>query len=858
MPLSRAVDCGWPFVSFVVCLFMAIELTSIACQEQNLSLRRLARSLHSFIYENPFSNRRLLLRSVCGFFAIALVIGGDSSLSSYKYYSRVIDARLASGYLTSRPGLYAAPRSVQAGEKLSRADLTIALRRAGYVKSEGSKVWSGSFRETDSGIEIRPNVNQANQTRSPIIAISFEGDNRISALTEDGIPLDSFTLEPEVLSNDPLSKAGKRESVRYSEIPSALVHAILSTEDHRFFQHPGLDLFGIARALLRNAGDDRVGQGGSTITQQLVKNTYLSPERTLQRKYAEAMLAFALERRLSKEDIFALYCNEIYLGQRGAVAVRGVEEAARIYFGKELQDLSLAEAATIAGMIQGPMRFSPTRHAEAAQARRNLVLEGMARDGWITADQATAILKEPVSVAASSHSDNSLAPYFVDYVNRTSDSQFDASPASQRIYTTIDLDLQQLAEAAVKQQLDRLDVSYKSRTPKPQAALVALDPKTGNVLAMVGGRDYAESQLNRATDARRQPGSTFKPFVYAAALEDGLSPVQTFSDTPREFVYDRNKTYRPANFGGGYSMRDVTMRTGLVKSLNVVTVDVALQTGLARIANLADRFGLPRPERYPSLALGTKEVTPLELAAAYAAFVNGGRRVVPKVISSIGEPPAKHVSEDDRADSQVVSPTTAYMITNMLAAVVDHGTARAARDAVRGTAIAGKTGTSRDGWFVGYTPNLVCVVWIGFDDNEQLGLTGAEAALPVWTDFIKAAVDLKPELGGRNFECPEGIKFVEIDADNGSLATLSCPHRELIAVTERLAPNVECFLHGNLPDSIGVGADQVAESVGTSEVLTQHSRPPNRRPQENNSSPLPMTRVDVDARGRRTLTNAMR
>ena len=608
---------------------MALELTSIAYQEQNLSLRRLARSLHSFIYDNPLSNRRLLLRSVCGLFAIALVIGGDSFLSSYKYYSRVIDARLASGYLTSRPGLYAAPRSIQAGQKLSRADLIIALRRAGYVKSEGSNVWSGSFREGDSGIEIRPNVNQASQTRSPIIAISFEGDNKISALTEDGIPLDSFTLEPEVLSNDPLSKAGKRETVRYSEIPPVLVHAILSIEDHRFFQHSGLDLFGIARALLRNAGDERVGQGGSTITQQLVKNTYLSPERTLRRKYAEAMLAFALERRLSKEDIFALYCNEIYLGQRGAVAVRGVEEAARIYFGKELKDLSLAEAATIAGMIQGPMRFSPTQHAEAAQARRNLVLEGMARDGWITADQAAAILKEPVSVSTSSNSDNSLAPYFVDYVNRTSDSQFDASPASQRIYTTIDLDLQQLAEAALKRQLDRLDVSYKDRTAKPQAALVALDPKTGNVLAMVGGRDYAESQLNRATDARRQPGSTFKPFVYAAALEDGMSPVQTFADTPREFVYDRNKIYRPANFGGGYSMRDVTMRTGLVKSLNVVTVDVALQTGLARIANLAEKFGLPRPERYPSLALGTKEVTPLELAAAYAAFVNGGRRVEP-------------------------------------------------------------------------------------------------------------------------------------------------------------------------------------------------------------------------------------
>jgi penicillin-binding protein 1B len=835
---------------------MAIEVTSIADPPRNFPPRRF-RGSPSIAHDNqPATLRTLLLRSLCALFAFGLIAGGDALLGSYKYYSRMIDARLAGGYLTSRPGLYASPRSLQAGQKLSRADLVVVLRRAGYVKAEGSNVWSGSFRETDSAIEVRPT---ANQTRAALVTINFEDDRKISSLSGDGIPLDRFTLEPEVLSNDLSSKAGKRETVRFAEIPPVLVHAILSTEDHRFFEHSGVDLMGIGRALLRNAGDDRLGQGGSTITQQLVKNTYLSPERTLRRKYAEAMLAFALERRLSKEDIFALYCNEVYLGQRGAVAVRGVQEAAQIYFGKKLKDLSLGEAATIAGMIQGPMRFSPTQHAETTQQRRNVVLEAMVRDGWINQDTAAAIAKEPVAVSPSVQSNDSLAPYFVDYVIRNSGSPFDASPARQRIYTTIDLDLQQLAESALKRQLDLLDKNYQDRTAKPQAALVALDPRTGNVLAMVGGRNYAESQLNRATDARRQPGSTFKPFVYAAALEDGMSPVQAFADSPREFVYDRDKTYRPANFGDGYSMRDVTMRTGLVKSLNVVTVDVALQTGLARIANLAERFGLPKPERYPSLALGTKEVTPLELAAAYAAFANGGRRVTPKVIASVGEPPATHLTNDDEGAAQVISPTTAYMITNTLEAVVDHGTARAARNAVRGTVVAGKTGTSRDGWFVGYTPNLVCVVWIGFDDNQQLGLTGAKAALPAWADFMNAAVEMKPELGARNFECPEGIKFVEIDADNGSLSTLSCPHRELIAVTEQLAPTVECLLHGNLPDSIGVGAEQVAEGESAHEpVLTQHARSPNRNSPENNSSTLTTTRVDVDSRGRRTLVNDLR
>ncbi len=828
---------------------MAIEITSVSGGASS-SLSRIVRVFQSFLHVAPLSTRQILFRSTCGLIAFLLVIGGDALLKSYKYYSRIVDARLASGYLVSRPGLYAAPRIIQTGQKLSRPDLIRNLRRAGYVELKGSNVWNGSFRETDSGVEVRP--NHIYTVQPSLVHIKIDGNHRIAELTGDGVSLESFKLEPEVLSNDSTSKVAKNESLSYSTIPPVLVHAILSIEDQRFFQHSGVDPLAIARALLRNADEERIGQGGSTITQQLVKNTYLSPERSLRRKYAEAMLSFALERRLSKQDIFALYCSEVYLGQRGAVAVRGVKEGARIYFGKEMKDLSLAEAATLAGMIQGPARYSPLNHPEEAKARRNLVIEAMAREGYINLNEAAAAREAGVECVAQG-AGQSLAPYFVDYVNRTSDSQFETSSATQRIYTTIDLELQQLAESAIKRQLDRLDARYKTNAARPQAALVALDPKTGNVLAMIGGRNYAESQLNRATDARRQPGSTFKPFVYAAALEDGMSPVQTFEDAPREFVYDRNKLYRPANFGGGYSMREVTMRTGLVNSLNVVTVDVALRTGLARIANLAQQFGLPRPERYPALALGTKEVTPLELAAAYATFVNGGRRVQPKVVESVGEPPAIHESEDKQA--QVISPTTSYMITNMLAAVVDHGTARSARDAVKGSAIAGKTGTSRDGWFVGYTQNLVCVVWIGFDDNRQLGLTGSEAALPAWIDFVKGAVELRPELGGRNFECPEGIKFVEIDAESGAISTLTCPHRELIAVTDRLAPNIECFLHGNLP--FQEERPEANEFAIEQAVATHHSQVLKPLPR-NPVSASAETRVDIDARGVRRLVNDMR
>lgn len=775
-------------------------------------------------------------------------------LRSYRYYSGIIDARLRSGYLTSRPGIYAAPHELRVGQGISSESLVTLLRRAGYLETKASDVWSGSFSVRENTVEICPSrVN--NVSLPPVVRVSFDRRDRIAGLTGDGLPLDAFSLEPEVLTSDYATKTGKHRALAFPDIPPVLVQAILSIEDHRFFDHPGLDLFGVARAFLRNAGDDRIGQGGSTITQQLVKNTYLSPERTLRRKFAEAMLAFALERRLSKQDIFALYCNEVYLGQRGAVSARGVGEAARVYFGKEVKDLSLGEAATIAGMIQGPTRYAPHRHAEAAAARRNTVLTTMVRDGWISSDQAAAAAKEPVVVIQETNTSNSLAPYFIDCVNRAAESRSEGSSLGRRVYTTIDLGLQQLAEAALRRQLDLLDSAYKSRGAKPEAALVALDPATGDVLAMVGGRDYAQSQLDRATDAHRQPGSTFKPFVYAAALESGLSPVRMFTDAPREFVYDQNKVYRPANFGGGYSRRDVTMRTGLVRSLNVVTVDVAMQTGLTRIANLAERFGLPKPEPYPALALGTSEVTPLQIAAAYATFVNGGRRVQPRVIASVDDLPGAHTLDTRAQDVQVISPTTAYMVTNMLAAVIDHGTARAARGSVKGTAVAGKTGTSRDGWFVGYTPKLVCAVWIGFDDNQQLGLTGATAALPAWAEFIKGAVELRPELGGRTFESPEGIKFVEIDADNGLLSTVSCPNRELIAVTPRLAPNFECFKHGNLPDLFASAAD----SSRTQEPSPKKERRlRNRDFTETTGSQLTTTRVDVDRRGRQTLVNEMR
>src|SRR5712692_4356158 len=799
--------------------------------------------------------RRFVLRAMLVAVLLAVVGGAGLLVNSYRSYAKLVDARLARGYLTSRGGIFAAPRTLRPGQKFSRDALAVVLRSSGYLETDSaSEIWNGSFAVLSDAIEIRP----ANDDGYPeAVRVTFDRDGRIFEITGDGLLMDRFALEPEALTNDARMKEGSRRPLAFKEIPPVLVQAITSIEDRRFFDHHGLDAFGVVRALLRNAVDERIGQGGSTITQQLVKNTYLTPERTLRRKYAEAMLAFTIERRLPKEDIFALYCNEIYLGQRGALAVRGVDQAARVYFGKHLNELTVGEAATIAGMIQSPARYAPLAHNDAASARRNTVLGTMVRDGFITLEQAAAAAKEPLTISDFDLARESSAPYFIDYVNRrvgggTGVPPVDHAQDAHATITTLDLDLQRMAEEAIKRQLDRLEAIYKPRGLTPQAALVALDPRTGDVLAMVGGKDYAASQLNRATDARRQPGSVFKPFVYATALESGMSPLQTFRDAPQTFTYDHKSKYRPANYGGGYSMRDVWLRTGLIKSLNVVTVDVAMQTGLARVADTAQSFGLPRPAPYPALALGTTEVSPMQIAVAYAAFANGGRRIQPNVVARSGEA---------QQNDQVIQPGTAFMITDMLEGVIDQGTARAARGLIPKTAVAGKTGTSRDGWFVGYTPNLVCAVWIGFDDHKQLGLTGAEAALPAWVDFMKSAVDLRPELGGKSFDRPDGITIVEIDPETGQLATGLCPLHERIAIATTQAPFSECYRHNvyfDLTNSSEPKTETPVLAKSDANSQGQSRRDSKRQRLAIESAGVRNTRVDMDKNGRKTLVNEMR
>jgi len=745
---------------------------------------------------------------------ITLVIVGFMTYNAYSKFAEQIDQQIAGGYLRGHAGLYAAPRTIEKGAQISQAKLVSNLQRAGYTSGEVSNVWSGSFKATDQGVKISP---RKGTDAHEWIEIKFDKQDRVNSLsTNDGAPINSYALEPELLTADTGLKTGQQETLTFKDIPPVVVQAITAIEDRRFFQHQGVDVRGVGRAFLSwvSSGSVKFRQGGSTITQQLVKNTYLTPEKTLQRKFNEAMLAIALERRLSKQDIFALYCNEIYLGQRNGVGVRGIAQASKVFFGKDLKDLNVEEAATLAGMIQSPARYAPDRHPEAAKERRDKVIGAMKTEGFIDDASAERAAHESVSVAPFESATNELAPYYIDAVNRALDSAQNQIGSdteieqSMRVQTSIDPDLQSAAENALRHQLDLLG---KSKRGVPQGALVALDVHSGRVLAMVGGRNYAESQLNRATDAKRQPGSVFKPFVYATAFESGISPLSLYRDAPQTFQYG-GATYSPANFGKSYSMHDVLLREGLVHSLNVVTVDLAIRTGLLRVASTAARFGIDSPPvAYPSLALGTAEVTPLKIAAAYAAFANGGTLYDPTVFEGAVDNNGGPVLRAPSSETHVIKPTTAYMITDMLSDVITRGTARRARGALGNTAIAGKTGTSRDGWFVGYTPNLVCAVWIGFDDNEQLGLTGAEAALPAWIDFMKEAIAVRPSFGGTAFQKPSGIVTVKIDPETGYLAGPDCPYSITVNVASQFAPLGECYKHS--PDYMETNEDLSIEDL---------------------------------------------
>jgi penicillin-binding protein 1B len=743
----------------------------------------------------------------------------------YIQFSRIIEARLHGERDRVIPRVFARPLSLHTGQGLSEVELVARLNDVGYT--ERSRVErAGEFAIDRSAVLLVPRGgDQAGKAvrvsfaESRVVKVSegrqVPAPGRIQRLEAAGKIVDEVVLDPPLLAGLITASREKRRRVPLASIPTRMQQAVLAIEDRRFYGHPGIDPIGVIGALVTNlTSARRQPVGRSTITQQLSRMFFLSEEfnaelqsgqRSYRRKALEAFMALILETKATKEEILELYLNDVYLGNRGSFALHGVAEASRIFFGKDVSNITVPEAALIAGVIQNPYQHSPFVNGDRAKERRDLVLAAMADAGFITTDAAERASNDPINVVTRAV-DNE-APYFVD--NLGEELQADFPGITQRtgaldVFTTLDLNLQRYAQDAVRDGLARVDqtLSKRKRRPGPaQAALVATDPRTGEVLAMVGGRFYNQSQFNRATTARRQPGSTFKPFVYLAAFEraaeenrSDLTPATMVWDEPTTWTYDEQE-WSPRNYENEYD-GFVSLRRALALSRNIAAIKVAEQAGFDRVAALwkKTKVGKSVLQGYPSIALGVFELTPMEMATAYSAFPNGGiikpLRSIVRVVSGEDSLMPK-VAEGPR----IARESTTYLLTNMMRSVLNEGTGASARGNGFALDAAGKSGTTnelRDAWFVGFTPELLAVVWVGFDDNTPLGLSGTQAALPIWTEFMKRALAGHPNL---TFDVPEGISFIDIDRDTGRIALPTCPRITSEAFLAGTEPLEVCDLH---------------------------------------------------------------
>ncbi len=712
----------------------------------------------------------------------------------YVRYSRLIDARLSGDVFNNSSLLFAAPTRVMVGQPATPAEEALRLRRAGYTEGEGASS-VGSYRLDRDRMEIRPGPRSFFKgdilTEGPA-ALQFRDGKILSIFSlDEGKSLTSYWLEPEIITTLFDQNRAKRRLIGYSDLPKALVDAVVASEDHRFFSHHGVNFYRIMAAALSDLRSDDKIQGGSTLTMQLARNFFLSLHRgrdiqTVKRKLAEIFLAFLLEQRLSKEQIFELYANQIYLGQRGSFSIYGFGEAATAYFNKDVSSLTLPEAALLAGLIRGPSLYTPYRHATRAVERRNYVIRQMMDVGLLTPADAEKGLAAPLGVTRQ-NVEGTQAPFFVDMVRDQLLAQFserELLSQSYRVYTTLDLDLQRVASEAVRAGTAEVDQELKKhRRPKnepppgphqPQVALVCIDPHTGALKALVGGRDYGVSQLNHVL-ARRQPGSSFKPFVYAAALStavDGsqqvITPATQLVDEPTTFQFG-DLVYEPENYRQLYH-GVVTLREALTHSLNVATVQLAELVGYDKVKNVAVSAGFNRDlMATPALALGSYVATPLEVAGAYTIFANYGQSVAPRFILAVNDSSGQTLWRSPLVTRRVLDPRVSYLMVSLLESVVNNGTGAGVRSRGFRLPAAGKTGTSHDGWFAGFTSNLLAVAWVGYDDDRELMLPGASSALPIWTEFMTRAAALPAYTDVRGFGPPPGIVSVPISAvTNGS------------------------------------------------------------------------------------------
>ena len=757
------------------------------------------------------------------------VIAGLATTYTYLSFARMIDERLHGERERTLPRVFARPAEFRRGQALSQQDLIVRLNDLGYA-DRPRVTQAGEFSGYRNVITLAP---RSGELAGKTITVTFPagrvtktnpnpaGGRGIQSLEVVGEGrTDVIRLDPPLLTS--LMTSGAREKRRHvplSTIPERMQQAVLAIEDQSFYSHPGVNPFRTIAAAIGSVFSRGRPSGASTITQQLSRMFFLEDEfnEELQtgtvsplRKAREIVMSLVLERRASKQEILELYLNDVYLGQRGSFAIHGVAEASRIFFGKDVANLGLSEAALIAGVIQSPARRSPFANPKPATERRNVVLQAMATENYITADEFAKASREPLQVVARSV-DNE-APYFVDMVGTQVNQQFagvTTQPGAVDVYTTLDLNMQRAALDAVRNGLANVDKLLARRKKKPQSAqavLLAIDPRTGEILAMIGGRSYNQSQYNRAIESRRQPGSVFKPFVFLAAFEHAaregwtdLTPASLTLDEPATFTFD-DQVWEPKNYDEYDG--EVTLRRALAMSRNLGTIRVGERIGFDKIASLWRQVGVgAAPKGYPSITLGVFELTPMEVAQAYTLFTNGGSVRPLQAIDHV-QAGTKILKPAESKLRNVAQSDTTYLVTNMMRSVLSEGTGAAARANGFKLDAAGKSGTTndlRDAWFVGFTPELLTVVWVGFDDNQPLGLSGATAALPIWTEFMKAALAGHPDV---MFDVPEGITFVDIDHETGKRASPSCPDvftESFIVGTE---PVEYCPLHGHPQDQL--------------------------------------------------------
>jgi len=746
---------------------------------------------------------------------VFIVVGiGVSTWFSYYYikYDRIIEQRFRGQVFSSSAKIYARPGSIAVGENINARDIAAQLQRAGYTTDSSSLL--GSFRLLGGGIEIKPGPQSYHSPEAATIRIQ---DGTVTSISGKAGPLQAYELEPQIVTAFDVEQRAKRQVVKYDQIPKVMIDAVLAIEDRRFFQHSGVNFARMAEAAWIDFWHERHEQGGSTLTMQLSRGFFLSPQKTIRRKLTEMLIAEEMEQKFTKQQIFEFYANWVDLGQRGSFTISGFAQASRAYFDKDLKDISLPEAALLAGIIQRPSYLSPYRHPERALERRNVVLDSMVETHAITRAEADKAKATPLKLAPP-NVEASDAPYFVDLVRDTLIGKFserELNEQSYRIYTTLDPDLQRSAAHAVEAGMKLVDEQVNNRRtkrikvgknkyetkiepgPQAQVALVAMDPHSGEVLALVGGRNYGFSQLDHAV-AKRPTGSIFKPFVYAAAINTavtGANPVFTpasmVEDQPSTFAYG-DQIYEPRNYKEEYH-GEVTARYALAMSLNNATVQLAQEVGYDKVADLAKAAGITSVKPTPAMALGAYDATPLEMAAAYTVFANSGLRVSPVLVNSVRNAEGDMVTELRPERRQVLDDRVAYVMTDMMQGVINNGLAFSA---VRGRGFqgpaAGKTGSSHDGWFAGYTSNLLCVVWVGFDDYSDLRLSGAQTAAPIWAEFMKKAAEIPEYADMRPFSQPTGVVDVQLDKATNLLATPACPETYTAAFIIGTEPTTTC------------------------------------------------------------------